>query len=452
MLPLAMILAGRGAVVAGSDRALDQGRLAAKFDYLRAADVALFAQDGSGINSSNDTLVASAAVEDTVPDVAAALRVGARRVSRAELLSTLFNGAELPIGIAGTSGKSTTTAMIGWILSQADADPTIMNGAAMKNFVSADAPFASARIGSGPAFVSEIDESDGSIEMFTPAIAVLNNIALDHKSMDELRALFNGYIDRATHAVLNLDNDETKAIANKNKDAQSTYSLHDKTADFYSEDVALKADGVGFSVVANTLGERADVDLKMPGRHNVSNGLAAIAASVAAGVSFPDAAKALSTFSGVKRRLEYVGVGGGVTIIDDFAHNPDKISASLTTLSEFSGRVLILFQPHGFGPLKKMRQELIGAFADHMRADDILLMPEPVYFGGTVDRSVSSSDIVEGVRSANRDARGFATREECGEALLEVARAGDRIVVMGARDDTLSEFAQDLCVRLDKRG
>jgi UDP-N-acetylmuramate--alanine ligase len=137
-------------------------------------------------------------------------------------------------------------------------------------------------------------------------------------------------------------------------------------------------------------------------------------------------------------------------MIDDFAHNPDKIAATLATLHAFPGRLLILFQPHGFGPLKKMKGEFIAVFARHLAPDDILVMPEPVYYGGTTDRSVGSAEIVQGVREAGRNAQAFATRAECGSKLFELARPGDRIVVMGARDDTLATFASDLLVALEQ--
>jgi UDP-N-acetylmuramate--alanine ligase len=150
MTPLALIVQAKGARVEGSDRALDQGRNTARFDFLRGRGVRLHPQDGSGLISADQTLVVSAAVEETIPDVQAARRVGAAIVTRAELLAELFNAAKASVGIAGTSGKSTTTAMTGWILTAAGLDPTIMNGAEMKNFASPDAPFASARVGAGP--------------------------------------------------------------------------------------------------------------------------------------------------------------------------------------------------------------------------------------------------------------------------------------------------------------
>lgn len=448
MLPLAMIVRAQGARVAGSDRALDQGRTGAKFDYLRSLGVDLHPQDGSGLTRPEQVLVASAAVEDTVPDVVAAKAAGAARLSRAELLAQLFNASPCPIGVAGTSGKSTTTGMIGWILHHVGLQPTVMNGAVMKNFVTPDALFASAVVGAGEAFVSEVDESDGSIAMFSPKIAVLNNISLDHKSMDELRALFGGFVDRADTAILNLDNDETAGVAAAREKHSITYSLNSPDADIVAGEIEPQPFGVSFTVVDKKADASAEVRLSMPGRHNVSNALAAISAARACGVYLEQAAAALSAFKGVKRRLDYVGEAGGVTVIDDFAHNPDKIAASLKTLHEFPGRLLVMFQPHGFGPLKKMKAEFIQCFADGLSAEDVLLMPEPVYFGGTVDRSVSSDDIAKGLIAAGRQAEALPDREACGVRLTELAQAGDRIIIMGARDDTLSIFATDLLGQL----
>ena len=446
MLPLAMIVKTNGAVVEGSDRALDQGRTNAKFDYLRSLGVALHPQDGSGMRRATQTLIASTAVEDTVPDIVAAKELGAARLSRAELLAQLFNDSIMPIGVAGTSGKSTTTGMIGWILHACGKNPTVMNGAVMKNFVSEDALFASALVGAGPPFVSEVDESDGSIAMFKPKVAVLNNIALDHKSMDELRSLFGGFIAHADVKVLNLDNDETAQLANTEHDGVLTYSLQ-KDADLIARNITPQPFGISFEVVSSD-GASAAVDLKMPGRHNVSNALAAMAAVLAGGVPLEASANALNEFAGIKRRLELVGDNKGVVVIDDFAHNPDKITASLNALHEFEGRLLVMFQPHGFGPLKKMKHEFIEVFSSKLKDEDVLLTPEPVYFGGTVDRAVSSQDIANGIVENGRQAEAYADREACGERLIELARPGDRVIVMGARDDTLPAFASEILSRL----
>lgn len=449
MLPLALIMQARGCVVEGSDRGLDQGKTPEKFAFLRASGIRLHPQDGSGLTGAGQTLVTSAAVEDNVPDVQAARRLGARLVTRAELLASIFNAAPRSIAIGGTSGKSTTTGMAGWILKSAGLDPTVVNGAVMKNFVRPDAPFASAVPGAGDLMVSEVDESDGSIALYTPRIAVLTNMALDHKSLDELRALFGDFVAGAERVVVNLDNAETAALAARLKPGRAiTFSLTDPLAHLHASGLAPAPDGIAFEVTERATGETTAVRLRVPGGHNVANALAAIGAARASGVPLQEAAEALGSFAGLKRRLEVVGARNGVTVIDDFAHNPDKIQATLETLHAFPGRLLVMFQPHGFGPLRLMKDAFIDCFARHLHDADVLLMPDPVYFGGTVERVVTSHDIVAGVRARGRSAFALAERARCGEKLLELARPGDRIVVMGARDDTLSSFAADLLDRL----
>ncbi|MES2057104.1 MAG: UDP-N-acetylmuramate--alanine ligase, partial [Pseudomonadota bacterium] len=136
----------------------------------------------------------------------------------------------------------------------------------------------------------------------------------------------------------------------------------------------------------------------------------------------------------------------------DFGHNPDKIAATLDTLHTFPGRLLILFQPHGYGPLKVMRSELVAMFADKLHADDLLMLPDPVYQGGTVVREVTSADIIADVVARGRNALHIADRAEAAAALVDQARAGDRIVVMGARDDTLSLLAAEMLARIAGRG
>jgi UDP-N-acetylmuramate--alanine ligase len=449
MLPLALILRAKGCAVEGSDRSLDQGRLARKFQFLRDRGIALYAQDGSGITRPDQILVTSAAVEETVPDVQAARRLGVPVMRRAELLAQLFNAVPQSIAVGGTSGKSTTTGMIGWILDHAGRDPTIMNGAIMKNFITPQIPFAGAVVGGGDAFISEVDESDGSIALFNPKIAVLNNISLDHKTMDELRSLFRDFVGKAKIAVLNLDNEETKALASSLPSGRtSTYSLTDRSAHLFAHDLRPSLEGIDFEVTERATGARAKVHLQVPGAHNVSNALAALCGARACGLSLRDGAEALSGFTGIKRRFERVGTANGIAIIDDFAHNPDKIAATLDTLHAFPGRLLVMFQPHGYRPLKLMQNELIACFAENLHRGDVLVMPEPVYYGGTTERLVTSEDIVRGVESRGRDAFAFTDRAACGDKLAALAQPGDRIVIMGARDDTLPEFAADLLKRL----
>lgn len=449
MMPLAMILAGQGAKIAGSDRSLDSGRLPAKFDALRALGIDLFPQDGSGIVSAEQTVIASAAVEDNVPDMVRAAELGCPRLTRAELNAALFNAAGTSIGIAGTSGKSTVTGMIAWILHALGRDPTVMNGAVMKNFVRPDAPFASALVGSADFYVSEVDESDGSIALYTPHVAVLNNVSLDHKSLEELRALFGDFAAKARTTIVNIGDAESAALGQAlDRNRTVTFAV-EGDADLSARNLKPEAFAIAFDLA--TQDATLPVRLAVPGRHNVANALAAIGAAVAAGIALTDAVRAIEGFSGLRRRFELVGEAGGVAVIDDFGHNPDKIAATLDTLHAFPGRVLALFQPHGYGPLKVMRRELVEMFVNRLATGDQLVLPDPVYQGGTVNREVTSADIVADIAASGRDARHIPDRAAAAAHLVAQARPGDRIVIMGARDDTLSLLAAEMVETLAAR-
>ena len=443
MLPLALILQGQGAPVMGSDRSYDQGRTPEKFSWIKEQGIKLSPQDGSGL-SDGMTLVVSTAVEDSIPDVAAAKRLNLPIVKRAELLAERFNQAETRIAVAGTSGKSTTTGMIGYVLNAAGKKPTVMNGAVFKNFVSDANPFATALSGSAELFITEADESDGSISGYNPTIAVLNNIALDHKTMDELIALFNGFVGKADAAVLNLDNQYVADIASHHIDTAMTYALDYPTARLTATDIVPGGASVSCIIVDRKDNKSVPLRLKVPGRHNISNALACIGTCLLLGLSLEAICEHLAEFTGVKRRMEIVGEKNGVTVMDDFAHNPDKIAATLSTLKEGGGKLHIIFQIHGYNPIRLMRTEFADVFASYLTAGDTLYIPEVLYLGGTVDRSVTAQDLVSDIKARGVNATWLAKRED---VLPLAAASGDRIVVMGARDDTLSDFAREILSR-----
>ncbi|MET0587439.1 MAG: Mur ligase family protein [Novosphingobium sp.] len=450
MLPLALILKGQGSEVAGSDRSRDQGRTPQKFAWLEELGFKLFPQDGSGIASAEQTLVASAAVEDTVPEVVRAKELGCPRMSRAELLAELFNAAGTGIAIGGTSGKSTVTGMAGWIMMQAGRDPTIMNGAVMKNFVAPGAPFASARVGNGGVFVSEVDESDGSIALYRPKVAVLGNVSLDHKSMEELRQLFGDFLAEAEVAAVNIDDPESAALAARAKSLVS-FGINSTAAmiGVRPGSIAEGPTNLSATILDRRNGSAQQLQLQVPGCHNLANALAAIAATNAAGVPVAEAILALSSFTGLARRFDIVGTSAsGITVIDDFGHNPDKVSATLATLKAHPGRVIAFFQPHGYGPLRQMGHELAQVFAAKLGPADVTILCDPVYFGGTVDRSEGSERVVGLIAEAGGQAEHIPSRDNCAARIAEIARPCDRIVIMGARDDTLTTFAKDLLARL----
>ena len=434
MSALALLLQSRGWRVTGSDRSRDRGETPEKFKALEAQGFRLYPQDGSGITDQTGLLIVSSAVEESIPDVRAAKDKNISIKKRAEILAELFNAVETSIAIGGTSGKSTVTAMTGWILARAGKNPAVVNGAHMIDFDGRNAV-----PGTGP-FVAEVDESDGSIALFNPSVAVLTNISLDHKSMEDLRSLFGGYISKSARAVIN--GDDRESVSLPRSATQVTFSLENQDADFFARDIRPLNDGVSFTV------NGVSVRLHVPGRHNVANALAAMAAAAAIGISSAQAAEALATYRGIKRRFELVGKKNGITVIDDFAHNPDKIAATLRTLHETPWRVIAVFQPHGFGPTKLMRADLVKTFAGELADGDILLMPEIYYAGGTATKDISAADIVADIVSRGRNAAFFRERASIAGHIAGTARSGDRIVIMGARDDTLPYFAASILQKL----
>lgn len=431
MSALARILARRGVQAGGSDRSHDRGESLEKFAALQTEGVRLYPQDGTG-PGAYEALIVSSAIEETVPDVRAARAAGIPVFTRAEILSGLFNAAR-GVAIGGTSGKTTTCGMAGWIFKSCGRDPVIVNGGVMRNFGD------NAQAGGGEWFVAETDESDGSIALFHPDIAVLTNATLDHKPLAQLRPLFRDFLRRAGQgAVVNLDDPESAGFLAEGIPDPLTFSLNDPRADLYAYDLRPAPDGVSFRVLD------VEVKLRVPGRHNVSNALAAIGAAMKGGISLEDSAHALAEFRGIARRMETLGRSGGVSVIDDFAHNPDKIAACLNALHEFPGRLWVVFQIHGFGPAKMLRAGLVSAFSENLRVDDTLLMPEIFYAGGTADRSISAADIVADIARAGAKALFLQDRASILAHVTECAAPGDRIVVMGARDDTLTDFAHDI--------
>ncbi|MFY8194238.1 MAG: glutamate ligase domain-containing protein, partial [Novosphingobium sp.] len=207
--------------------------------------------------------------------------------------------------------------------------------------------------------------------------------------------------------------------------------------------------GISAEVIDRRNRQTHALALQVPGRHNLANALAALAAATAAGVELEDAVRHLGGFAGLARRFDIVGTSpSGITVIDDFGHNPEKVAATLATLKAHPGRVIAFFQPHGYGPLRQMGHELAEVLATRLGTDDVSLLCDPVYFGGTVDRSVGSGRIVAMIREHGGTAEHIAERDACGDRLVDLARPGDRIVIMGARDDTLAQFARAVLERL----
>lgn len=440
MLPLAIILKGLGYDVRGSDRSRDQGRLPEKFAWIEQQGIRLYPQDGSGIGHDTGTLVISTAVEDSIPDVAAAKKLNITIRKRAEILADFFNRSKTRIAIAGTSGKTTTTGMVGFLLKEAGLDPIVMNGGIFRNYAH-DNPYATALVGKGDVFVTEADESDGSIALYHPDIAVLHNITLDHKPLAELKVLFSDFIGKSKTAILNTDDADVLKLADGFPGKLISYSARGK-ADVQVSDIDETPAGISAKVF--TEDRTAQLNLQLPGIHNLSNALAAISVGLAVGIDLETSTAILKKFEGIKRRMETVGVKNTITVIDDFGHNPDKVAATLSALKKFPGRVVVFFQPHGYGFLKLVKDDLAQTFGDHLSKDDRLYMVEPFYMGGTVDRSIGASHLVEAIRENGIHATLCADRNDVMGRILADQKPQDRIIIMGARDDTLSLFAHNI--------
>ncbi len=442
MSALAGILRAGGIAVRGSDRSFDQGGNVDLAAALRAAGVQLFPQDGSGIDAGLARLVVSTAVEPEVPDVRSALALGVPVVRRAELLAELFHlGGGIAVG--GTSGKSTVVGMLGHILRQAGLAPTVVNGGVMLNSVAADG-LGNAWIGKGGGWVIEADESDGSIALYRPQVAVVTTVSHDHLPLLEVQRLFADFLGRAdVGAVLGVHGCQADVLRQAHPRLVTVGLAEDRAAMLRAEQVRPRPDGIDFTVDGQSF------ELAVPGRHNVLNALAAVAAAELGGVERGVAAAALRSFAGIARRLQTIGVSAaGVAVIDDFGHNPEKIAASLATLREFSGRLIVFYQPHGFRPTLMLKDGLIEAFAGGLGEDDLLLMPDIFYAGGTASREISSQDLLAGVAACGRRTRHCPSRDEALAWVVRNARPGDRVVVMGARDNTLTDFAHRLLAAL----
>lgn len=441
MSALAQVLKFKNHDIYGTDRSFDQGKEQKAKQKLTELGIKLYPQDGSMLDKTFDVLYASTAVEDTIPDIKRAKELNIPIKHRSDLLADIFSSHKYNIAVGGTSGKSTVTAMIGYILDKSAKSPLVINGALLKNYENLSG-IPNVILNNGEYCVIEADESDGSIEKYTPFISVINNISLDHKSIEELQQLFGTFAQKAKRGVvLNKDCPNSSAIAHINKNTL-TFSITDSSADFYAKNITAIQNGTSYTHNGK------QYTLNLIGKFNVSNAMCAIACCSLLGIDAHTSCKILESFLGTKRRLEVLGQTNNITIIDDFAHNPDKVNASMSALKSYKGRLILMFQPHGFSPMRLMGREIIASFNRHMDDQDILLIPEIFFAGGTVKRDISSLDLVNYAIELGSNAKFFPTRDELKQHILKIAKPNDRIVLMGARDNSITDMGFELLEKL----
>lgn len=445
MSSIAQYFALKGHQVFGSDRAFDLGDNIKTKEQLQKLGICIFPQDASGVTSDIDYFVTSTAVEAKIPDVQKAVQLNLNIKRRAQMLAEILH-TYTGIAVGGTSGKTTITAMVGHILTVCGLSPTIINGGILINTYQKGGNPSNFIMGKGDFCVIESDESDGTIELYNPAISIVSNISLDHKPLDELRPLFKNFIERTKKGVvLNLDCKETAVFKNIHPNTLTFSCQKDSGANLIATDITPTNQGIDFKINGIL------AHLQVMGKHNVENALASVGAALLAGVDLKKAINALSSFMGTKRRLEKIGIANEITVFDDYAHNPEKISASLQTLHQENHTLWAVYQPHGFTPTRLMKNELIEAFATKSGDNDVLIFPEIFYQGGTVAKDISSKDLVEALKSKSKKAFFFENRSDIPEFIATHAKPNDRVVVMGARDGTLTNLAHDILNALEAK-
>lgn len=425
-----------GNEVSGSDRDFDRGKKETLGKSFEKMGIGIFPQDGSGVNESVDKVVVSTAVEDSNPDIAKARKSGIPVIHRSEFLSSYVDRFRT-VAVSGTSGKSSTVAMLYEILSAAGLSPSVINGAEILSLRERGL-IGNAFRGKGDILVMESDESDGSMTRYCPAFGVILNISEDHKSPGEIKNIFLKFSENCGKVFVN--------------------SLEINDPDFWGPDFIpfpdcnARLENVrcrGFSSEFGINGVK--FRLPLPGVYNARNAFAACRLAMHFGVDLGKMAEALANYKGIFRRFNLIGDFDGIRVIDDYAHNPAKISAVLGALKKaVRGRIFAVYQPHGFAPARKFRKGIVGAFSV-LGKDDVLIMPEIFYAGGTAARNISSADLVGDARKSGLNAFFKPLRKDIIEICSGRAASGDAVIVMGARDSSLSDLARDICEETRKK-
>jgi UDP-N-acetylmuramate--alanine ligase len=424
MNPLAQALAALGATVSGSDRFLDDGAALPVLDRLRAAGIRLTAQDGGGVQPHTAGVIVSTAIEDDNPDLAAAARWSVPRIHRAAMLAELTRLGRC-VAVAGTSGKTTTTGMLGWILDCAGLRPSVVNGGAVINWRQ-DTRVGNALIQDPGLWVVETDESDRSFLQFSPEAAIITTLSADHFNLEDTVALFHQFLGRVSGDVI-----VGPGVGDK--------------LDWPPR--VIERPWEPFRYPNGVWGFRyRDILFEVPlaGRHNSLNAFLAVQMAEQLGVKLETARLALREFRGIERRLERADAGGPVLIYDDYGHNPEKIEAAWRAVAERSPRVFGVWRPHGFGPLAAISDGLVEMFPRTLRPEDRLYLLPVFYAGGTVTKKTDTPELAARLQAAGVNVRMLSDYEALERELRPLLQAGDALLVMGARDPGLSAFARKM--------
>ncbi|MHB8843636.1 MAG: L,D-transpeptidase family protein [Nitrospirota bacterium] len=430
MSALAQYLRFQGITVSGSDRFHTSGDTAAIRRSLEELGCAIAPQDGSGINEDTDIVCVSTAIEDSNPDIAAARERGIPIVHRSDVLAAII-ATKRTIAVAGTSGKSTVTAMIFEFLTACDRSPSLLSGAGLRR-LERQGLIGNAWNGGSDLLVVEADESDGTLVKYCPAATVILNVSKDHKSTEEITALFETLASRSSWTASNADDPVLASLpANERFGRNGTATWRPDRIELLPASVKLHKGGVLYH-------------LPLPGDHNMENLAAALCVCEQFGCEPEALAGAVQAYEGVARRFSVTGTKQNIHVVDDFAHNPAKIAAAVRASRGLSSRIIAVYQPHGFAPTRFLKDEYIAAFTTAFERQDSLYLLPIYYAGGTAQKSISSEDIITGLGAVKFKARALSSRDELLAALRSDAAPGDCILLMGARDPSLPALVKKI--------
>jgi len=390
-----------------------------------------------------DVVVVSSAIRKGNPEVEAAEKRLIPVIPRAEMLAELMR-MKRGIAIAGTHGKTTTTSLIATVLGAAGLDPTVVIGGKLNSLGS------NAKLGQGEFLVAEADESDGSFLKLMPTIAVVTNIDPEHldyyrKGIEEIKEAFLGFINRIPFyglAVLCLDHPNVQSLIPRLKKRFTTYGLTTQ-ADFRAKEISFDGLLTRFRVIQGQE-EVGELQLRMPGLHNVYNALATVATAFELDIPFRVIQDALRHFAGIQRRFQIKGEKRGILIVDDYGHHPMEIQATLKAArTGWSRRIVAVFQPHRFTRTQALFQDFLTAFYDA----DILILTEIYPAGEDRIEGVEAKALFEGIREyGHKDVTFVADKRQIVSHLLKVIEPGDLVITMGAGD--IWQVADELVERL----
>lgn len=432
MSAIAQYLQGVGKQVSGSDRFFKAGEYNETSARLKAEGIHCFVQNGEGITANTDLVVVSTAVEDSVPEVQKAKAMNIPIIKRSELLA-LIAASRKTIAVGGTSGKSTTSAMLFDIMEYAGLEPSIISGAGLVSLIKQD-KIGNAKVGAGEWLVIEADESDGSIVQYKPEIGLLLNVDKDHKEIDVLMDVFATFKSNSRHFIVNQSHSLAKQLS---QNIDHDFSLHAEekagymASDFHQQglQIAFEVNGVPFS-------------LNLVGRHNMENALAAATVAAQVGVSLGTSGEALKNYEGIYRRNQVLGQKNGVWVIDDFAHNPVKCAAAISACQPIAEKVVAWFQPHGYGPTKFLRKDFIEEIGKVLRLQDEIWMSEIFYAGGTAVKDISANDLINDLKAIGKNAFFVENRNELLKNIRPHLGTNAVLLLMGARDPGLEQFGK----------